>query len=472
MQEEFSIPTAAADDRIVVAFRTHVWDEHIALIASKMREATEGLRLVVVADESNGPLDTGELEKVSHTADFSSWGLPLTPEDRTLWFNADYPLFALRREFPDAELYVMIENDVIADADLAEVFRAALAEKVDFLATNIAEPAGGWPWVRTAQRLQLPLQRAWIQILGVSARGVDALLEARLALLPTDDGTETNWPYCEVFIPTVLHQDRGFVVRDLVRWRQDLDFSYYSAMTTRAYEDSRIHTPRAVVHPVLPGPVAALKRIANQDDLLPVLDPDSDLSITLGFGEPETFWPVLAEKFARTTLDPALVHQLGKMAVARGWVGQEPAVNWALARPSTMSSILADRAEKRDLFTEAARGTDGLLADNSGFHTARESCPWWQVDLGRQVDVDQVVLHHRGANRDRARRLQILVSVDGVTWRTAYVKDDDETFGSSLDGKPLSVDLHCPRTRFVRVALTERNFLHLDQVEVYGSPSD
>ena len=72
----------------------------------------------------------------------------------------------------------------------------------------------------------------------------------------------------------------------------------------------------------------------------------------------------------------------------------------------------------------------------------------------------------------RANEMDVLASADGVTWNTLWSNPAQAPFG--LDGSPLVVT----RTAASRLPLRSAAaawgaaFLHLDEVEVYGSPAD
>ena len=62
---------------------------------------------------------------------------------------------------------------------------------------------------------------------------------------------------------------------------------------------------------------------------------------------------------------------------------------------------------------DAAGACDGIQNGRFGFHVASgEQDPWWQVDLGKVVRLDRVVIHNRtdGNTAPRTRNIQILVS--------------------------------------------------------------
>lgn len=112
-------------------------------------------------------------------------------------------------------------------------------------------------------------------------------------------------------------------------------------------------------------------------------------------------------------------------------------------------------------------GVDGVKNGRFGFHTGREASPWWQVDLGAPHVLREVRVYNRlDAASDRARTLRILLSSDGTRWEQVY-RHAGAAFGGT-DGKFLRVQLGGRTARHVRVQLAETNFLHLDEVEVWG----
>ncbi len=119
---------------------------------------------------------------------------------------------------------------------------------------------------------------------------------------------------------------------------------------------------------------------------------------------------------------------------------------------------------------DAAGGCDGVKNGLWGFHTGREERPWWQVDLGREMPLERVLVYNRcdGAT-ERASRLELCLSCDGSSWSVAY-RHDGSGFRGVPDGKPLAIGLKGARARFVRVELPGTEFLHLDEVEVYPAP--
>lgn len=119
---------------------------------------------------------------------------------------------------------------------------------------------------------------------------------------------------------------------------------------------------------------------------------------------------------------------------------------------------------------EASGANDGRLNGCCGFHTNHESNPWWQVDLGTRHAIESVVIYNRLDQMMRCVDFDILVSDDAGSWRLAHAKRDGIPFGG-VDGNPYRHDFVPPAGgRFIRIQLAGTGFLHLDQVEVFGSP--
>lgn len=141
-------------------------------------------------------------------------------------------------------------------------------------------------------------------------------------------------------------------------------------------------------------------------------------------------------------------------------------------KPATQSSlsewsnpVVGDR--------EALDAVNGIKDGSAKFHTALEEAPWWQVDLLDEFGIDEIRVFNRMGDFDitrRSSRLAIDVGLDRSHLMEVYRREDEEPFGG-VDGNPLVFKPSIPIPgRFVRVRLLTMNYLHLDQVEVYGEP--
>ena len=116
---------------------------------------------------------------------------------------------------------------------------------------------------------------------------------------------------------------------------------------------------------------------------------------------------------------------------------------------------------------DAAGACDGVRTGRWGFHTGLEENPWWQVDLGREVPLDAVLVYNRcDGSQERAFNLIVLTSLDGKEFTEAYRHDGTPFYGSP-DNRPLAVKFTGRKARYVRVQLPGKTYLHLDEVEVY-----
>ncbi len=119
---------------------------------------------------------------------------------------------------------------------------------------------------------------------------------------------------------------------------------------------------------------------------------------------------------------------------------------------------------------DAAGACDGAVDEETAFHTEREEQPWWQVDLGSIAPLSRILIHNARDCPERARDLWLLLSDDGNAWQEVY-RHNGQIFGTGHDGEPLAVAIEGKTARFVRVMLPETEYLHLNEVEAYGTAS-
>jgi hypothetical protein len=143
---------------------------------------------------------------------------------------------------------------------------------------------------------------------------------------------------------------------------------------------------------------------------------------------------------------------------------QGAVVNLALNKPATQSSLSQWSTGPND----AQGAVDGRKDGRWGFHTDSQQNPWWQVDLLAPSSVSEIRVFNRLDVPERADNLQVMVSTTGADWRMVYA--NSARFGGS-DGRPLVVRLNGQTARYVRLQLPANTYFHLDEVEIFGSPS-
>lgn len=144
----------------------------------------------------------------------------------------------------------------------------------------------------------------------------------------------------------------------------------------------------------------------------------------------------------------------------------------SFGRPCTQSS-LSEWSSGATLAEDAANAVNGQIDGLQKFHTENETNPWWQIDLEARRQVNQIVIYNTAFHTSgRLRNFIILASNDANNWSEIYLKQDDVPVGSLIT-RPFMLDFPAPvRFRYFRIAMIGKNFLHLDQVEVYGHPHE
>lgn len=452
--------------RPVVAFRTHVWDSHIEVLARRLSAASGNARFVVLADETNGTLDVGNFEKLAHTNDFSDLGLLSYPPPSVLWYNGEYPLYRMRRAFPDASAYAMVEFDVSTTADLSPVFDAIVHNGVDVIAHDIQEVDQTWGYFHSVgPHFAVPAQ-AMIHSVFVSPRAIDHMLDRRKQIADSIRRGEhpiESWPFCEGFVPSAVRELPNARIEEL---RNFVNLPYYIYGTPLHIADPQASAAKSMIHPVLSGSRFINKRM-EFDNPSDVFDPSSSLSYQLRFCLPIEFVNPLIDCFKRK--QPSMLLPFLQFAAKRGWLDYATTVNLALGCPADQSSF-SQHSRFSETSRDAAGGNDGDKGGGYGFWTAEEHNPYWQVDLGNRCQIDSVVVFNFLGARDQCTTLAVLTSNDSAQWSLAATKLDNHPFGGA-DGEPFKFEFQRMITaRFVRVQLIGHGALHLDEIEVFGLP--
>jgi hypothetical protein len=226
-------------------------------MAARIQDAAAGCHFVILADETKGALATTPFKKLAHTIDFSPLGLPSFPPGKVLWYNADYPLYTLRQNFPAATHFIVAEYDAAVNLPLLPIFQHAAAQKLDFIAHNICPATASWEWTaRVAAHFSKPLH-AFMPLILISARGIRHLLHRRQNWPEQTPKEFEDWPFCEVFIPTVLAELPDCRMEN---WRRHADTTHFTLARRLDPDDKRAQRPGSIAHPVRPPAPANLGR--------------------------------------------------------------------------------------------------------------------------------------------------------------------------------------------------------------------
>ncbi len=122
---------------------------------------------------------------------------------------------------------------------------------------------------------------------------------------------------------------------------------------------------------------------------------------------------------------------------------------------------------------DAGRVVSGTFTGSYNSHTNLDSPAWWRVDLDRVQQINEVHIYNRvdanPAIRARLSRLEIQVSDDDRNWHTAFRKETAVPLGGRHGRTPFIWKPDAAvSARFLRIQLLERQYLHLEQVEIFG----
>jgi len=460
------IPAGAASGAgLVVAFRTHIWSREVAEMAQRLAAAAQGVDFVILADETLAPLDTAPFEKLAHNDDFSDLGLPNFPPSSRLWYNADYPLYRLRQAFPAASHYAMVEFDVAVNIDLTALMRHAQTGGIDLIAHNIREAPPDWMWGKTAiAHFARPMQ-SFFPLLIISARGINHLFKRRLEIRRRGEpAAHEDWPFCETFVPSAIAELPDARMEGL---DAHAGLAFYRSIFPLHLDEPDALRPGTISHPVL-GSAAFAERWLKYQNAEDVFDPNSTLRRQLALCAPEDFVVSLLRRLRARAAPPGEA-RIAALAGELGWPAELVAPNRALNRPATQSSV-SEWSRHKAPEADARGANNGEITGGAGFHTAFEDSPWWQVDLGAEFAVERVVVYNRMDHRARCTRFSVSGSADGDAWTLHGAKLDDALFGG-LDGNPYVFRFSPAFTaRFIRLTMIGEDFLHLDEIEIYGEP--
>jgi hypothetical protein len=150
--------------------------------------------------------------------------------------------------------------------------------------------------------------------------------------------------------------------------------------------------------------------------------------------------------------------------------GSPPYENVALNKPCLQSSVFEPSTEEPAGSRVSGGGNNGIRNGTYGFHTLFEPQPWWLVDLLGPHRIAEIHIYNRSGDpalAARANGIDVLASLDGNNWTILLSRTAMEPFG--VDGTPLVV--HAPTAlpfRLLLLRLRDTNYLHLEEVEVYG----
>lgn len=161
---------------------------------------------------------------------------------------------------------------------------------------------------------------------------------------------------------------------------------------------------------------------------------------------------------------------IDNIRLVRQSIEQQPSTNLSLGQAAEQSSTSHNGSASR-----AVDGnTNGVYSARSVTHTRTSSQPWWQVDLGDQASVDNIVLFNRTNSccTSRLSNFYVMVSAEpfGNRSLTELLNDSSisKRFQTTLSSSSIDLDFNNAQGRYVRVQLLNVGVLSLAEVEVIG----
>ncbi len=139
--------------------------------------------------------------------------------------------------------------------------------------------------------------------------------------------------------------------------------------------------------------------------------------------------------------------------------------NLAFGKPATQSSNYYKTDRYRA--SQAVNGnTRGVWYTSSITHTQYEQGAWWQVDLGSQKKISQIIIYNRtDCCVDRLSNYQVSIS-DKADFSTHTYQQDFHVVPNPK--KIIQLDASGKQGRYVRIQLLDKNYLSLAEVQVMG----
>jgi Glycosyltransferase 61/Glycosyl transferase family 2 len=141
------------------------------------------------------------------------------------------------------------------------------------------------------------------------------------------------------------------------------------------------------------------------------------------------------------------------------------------ALQSSLPGWLRDRTPE----DVAAGALGGTITGDAHSHTDLEPRPWWMVDLGTRHLIYEIRVYNAvndPALKARLGAFHIDAAGAADDWATIHAHDGSKPIGGA-DGDPLILRFHAPLIlRRMRIIADGPTYLHLDQVELYGVPTD
>lgn len=235
-----------------LVFKTHTWDPFIARQLDRYKARCRDGRLVVLVDETNGPVGPIPHQDVIRTTNAEILALGLANafgKGGLLWWNTDYPNYLAFHKLPPYDHYVFAEYDTCVNLHI-DALIATLADRgVDFLSQPTRQDKDSWYWTSFHEAVysRAEMQGSLNCFSVFSHRAMQVLMDRRVAASQKHAaGRMTFWPGNEVFVATEVAR-AGLVSASLEEFGDARKYEWHPPIL----EDDLAATPGVFLHPVL-----------------------------------------------------------------------------------------------------------------------------------------------------------------------------------------------------------------------------
>lgn len=148
----------------------------------------------------------------------------------------------------------------------------------------------------------------------------------------------------------------------------------------------------------------------------------------------------------------------------------EGLINLSQGRPADQSSI-SIYSHGSTTAEDAQGAVNNILTGSYSFHTDEEEGAWWSVDLGSVREIREIRIYNRSdsdmtARRFRCFKIELKIPDTGIY--ETYHNEISDSAPNYLGYPFVWIPVMKIYASSVRISLTRKDFLHLDEVQVYG----
>jgi hypothetical protein len=262
--------------RYAVIFKTYTWDSFVHRQASRCRAATGDGDFFIMVDETNRSIGEIPFERVVRTtnAQLINFGLANRFEVGSLiWWNADYPHYQFKDQYPDYDYYVFVEYDAVIYGGIGYIVEHAAALTADLVTLPIATPKHEWFWTKFhRQAYRFAELQGSLNCVAVFSRRALTMLEGRRREMAIGESTR-YWPSSEVFVATEIGR-AGYISHSLAEFGSVKKFDWFPPMLEADLPNEAEH---AFFHPVLDEQRYIASLLKSTTKVRSFFDPRSDM---------------------------------------------------------------------------------------------------------------------------------------------------------------------------------------------------